>query len=261
MTRSGRIRVGIGGWTYAPWRGDFYPKGWPAKRELEYASRHVSAIEINGTFYRTQRPESYVRWREETPGDFVFTVKAPRYATHRTELSGAADAVARFMDSGVLALGPKLGAILWQLAPTKRFDAEELEAFLALLPHGVRHALDAPHRSYACETVFALARKYHVAVAHTDADGVRAHADVTGGLVYVRLKRGHADIPTGYAPDALDEWAQRARAWSCGDLPADLPALAPRTARHSPRDVYLYVINGAKERAPAAAQALLARLR
>jgi uncharacterized protein YecE (DUF72 family) len=263
MTRPARIRVGIGGWTYAPWRGGpFYPQGLPQKRELEYASRHVSAIEINGTFYRTQTPASFRKWRDETPDEFSFAVKAPRYATHRTVLAEAGPSIERFMASGVLELGDKLGPLLWQFAPTKRYDAEDFEAFLALLPRqpGVRHALDVRHESFMCASFIALARRYGAAAVCTDSDDYPSYADITGDFVYARLMRSNAKVKTGYTPAALDDWARRIAAWSRGQQASGLHVVEARKADGKPRDVYAFVINGAKERAPAAAQALIARL-
>lgn len=262
MTRIGRIRVGIGGWTYAPWRGVFYPAGLPQKRALEYASRRVTAIEINGTFYRTQNPASFAKWRDETPEDFVFTVKAPRYATHRTVLAEAGPSIEHFMASGVLELGDKLGPVLWQFPPTKRYDADDFERFLALLPRrpGLRHALDVRHESFMCDDFIALARRYGAATVYTDSHDYPSYADVTADFMYARLMRCEAALATGYPESALNAWARRLAAWARGQQPADLPAAGTRSADRTPRDVYAFMIDGAKERAPAAAQALLARL-
>jgi uncharacterized protein YecE (DUF72 family) len=262
MTKAGRIRVGIGGWTYAPWRGSFYPAGLPQKRELEYASRQVTAIEINGTFYRTQAPASFAKWRDETPDDFVFTVKAPRYATHRTSLADAGSSIDRFMESGVLELGAKLGPILWQFAPTKRYDADDFERFLALLPRSraLRHALEVRHASFMCADFIALARRYGVATVYTDSDKYPSYADVTADFVYARLMRSTSSVETGYTKDELDAWAGRVSSWARGGQPADLGAVVDGQPAHEPRDVYVFMIDGAKERAPAAAQTLLARL-
>jgi uncharacterized protein YecE (DUF72 family) len=262
MTKAGRIRVGIGGWTYAPWRGSFYPAGLPQKRELEYASRQVTAIEINGTFYRTQAPASFAKWRDETPDDFVFTVKAPRYATHRGVLAEAGPSIERFMASGVLELGPKLGPILWQFAPAKRYDEDDFERFLALLPRSrtLRHALEVRHASFMCADFIALARRYGVATVYTDSEKYPSYADVTADFVYARLMRSTASVETGYTKDDMDAWAGRVSSWARGERPADLGTVVDGQPAHEPRDVYVFMIDGAKERAPAAAQALLARL-
>ena len=261
-----RIRVGVGGWTYEPWRDNFYPAGWPKTRELEYASRQLSAIEINATYHGTQRRTSFAKWRDETPDDFVFSVKASRYATNRRVLAEAGDSIARFVDSGIAELGPKLGPIVWQFATTKHFEADDFEAFLALLPKQVegvalRHVLDVRHASFMCPEYLALARRHGAATVFTDSDDYPSFADPTADFVYARLMRAEAGQPSGYAPPALDAWRERVRQWSRGEEPADLPRVesAQKPAR-GPREVYVYFINGAKERAPAAAQALLERL-
>jgi len=262
----GRIRVGIGGWTYEPWRETFYPLGTPHARELEYASRRVTAIEINGTFYRLQKPSVYAKWHDETPDDFVFSLKAPRFIVQRKELSTAGPGIDRFMASGITELKSKLGPILWQLAPTKRFDPADLEGFLELLPHtaGVlplRHALEVRHESFMSPEFLALARKHGAAVVYVDDPEHPAIGDLTANFVYARLRRCAASIATGYSRPALKSWAARAQRWAQGSLPADLPRIEPKAKTAAgARDVFVYFINGAKERAPAAAQALLALL-
>ncbi|MGE5524522.1 MAG: DUF72 domain-containing protein [Rhodospirillaceae bacterium] len=262
MNPTGRIRVGIGGWTYAPWRDTFYPADLPQKRELEYASRRLTVIEINGTFYRTQTPASFAKWRDETPDDFVFTVKAPRYATHRAILAEAGPAIERFMASGVLDLREKLGPIVWQFAPTKRYQQEDFERFVQLLPrdHRLRHVLEVRHESFLCAEFIEQARRHNVGTVYTDSDRYPSYADVTSDFVYARLMRSDAAQPTGYPENALDEWARRVSAWSRGEQPADLPTIVKHAPPPKRRDVYIFFINGAKERAPAAATALLARL-
>ncbi len=263
------LRVGIGGWTYVPWRQSFYPQGLPHKRELEYASRRVTAIEINGTYYSTQKPASFARWRDETPEDFVFSVKASRFATNRRVLAGAGESIGRFIGSGLAELGPKLGPILWQFAPTKRFDPADFGAFLALLPRELagrrlRHALDVRHASFMTEAFVALARKHKAAIVFTDSDDYPSFAESTADFVYARLMRTQSRLKTGYAPKALDAWAARARVWAEGGEPADLPRVVTPAgkvrAQKTRRDVFMFMISGAKERAPAAAQSLLARL-
>lgn len=261
-----RIHVGVGGWTYEPWRDNFYPKGLAHSRELEYASRKLSAIEINGTYYGTQKPESFAKWRDETPDDFVFSMKATRYATNRRVLAEAGESVERFIASGISELRRKLGPIVWQFMPTKQFDAEDFEAFLSLLPSSVdglplRHVMDVRHESFKSPQYLKLARKHKVATVFTDSDEYPSFADITGDLVYARLMRSSAKLKTGYGPKALDQWVAHVRSWSKGGDPEDLPhagdAPAPRAAS---RDVFVYFINGAKERAPAAAMALIERL-
>jgi uncharacterized protein YecE (DUF72 family) len=262
---AGRICVGVGGWTYAPWRGTFYPKGLAQTRELEYASRQLTSIEINGTFYRTQTAASFAKWRDATPPDFVFALKAPRYATQRTVLAEAGDSIARFFASGVAALGPKLGPVLWQLPTFKRFEPEDLERFLALLPAAVeglplRHVLDVRHESFRTPAFTALLRRYGVAAVTADTDAFPTFSDVSADFVYTRLMRSQASVATGYTQAALDAWAMRAKQWAAGEEPGDLPRIeAPQSPRR-PRDVFVYFISGAKERNPAAATALLARL-
>jgi uncharacterized protein YecE (DUF72 family) len=258
------IRVGVGGWTYAPWRSTFYPEGLAHKRELEYASRKLTSIEINGTFYRTQTAASFAKWRDETPDDFVFSVKAPRYATNRSVLAEAGDSIERFFASGLAELGPKLGPILWQFSAFKRFEPEDFERFLQLLPptlgeRRLRHVLDVRHKSFANPEFVALARKHAAAIVFSDTDEFPSFADVTADFVYARLMRSVASEPTGYAAAALQAWANRAKTWQSGAEPDDLPRIGQPvdSKRAQARDVFVYVISGAKERAPAAACALL----
>jgi len=257
------IRVGIGGWVYAPWRGVFYPPALPQSRELHHASRQLTSIEINGTFYGAQKPASFRRWRDETPEDFVFSLKGPRYATHRRVLAESGPSIERFLASGVFELGPKLGPILWQFPPTTRFDRENFAAFLALLPPrrdgtALRHVIEVGHASFADEAFAALLRDFGVAVALVDSERRPLIAEITADFVYARLRRLTAEVPTGYPPADLDAWAERFREFAAGD-----GAAAPR-GRKSPaaadRDCFVYFINGAKERAPAAATALIERL-
>jgi uncharacterized protein YecE (DUF72 family) len=274
MAKAGRIRVGIGGWTYEPWRKTFYPPDLPHKRELEYASRQVTVIEINGTYYRTQSPESFAKWRDETPEDFLFSVKASRYATNRKVLSEAGESIQRFVESGIVELGGKLGPVLWQFAPTKRYEPEDFEGFLKCLPAKargltLRHALDVRHESFKDPDFIALARRYGAATVFTDSDDYPSIADVTAEFVYARLMRAEPSIETGYPPAQLKHWAARARLWAEGGEPDDLPRVEDtaekaktkaKAAHGTPRDVFILMINGAKERAPAAARALLAEL-
>lgn len=263
---SGSIRVGVGGWTYEPWRNNFYPAGLAQQRELEYASRQFTALEINGTYYGTQKAESFAKWRDETPENFVFSVKATRYATNRRLLAEAGDSINRFVESGLARLGAKLGPILWQFMPTKRFEPEDFEAFLALLPRAVdglalRHVMDVRHATFRVPEYLALARKYRVATVFSDSDEYPSFADVTGDFVYARLQRSQQEIPSGYAAPALDAIADCARLWAAGLEPASAPRVEPPQPAGPPRDVFLFFISGAKERAPAGAQALIARLR
>jgi uncharacterized protein YecE (DUF72 family) len=260
------IRVGIGGWTYEPWRTTFYPEGTVQSRELDYASRHVSSIEINGTFYRLQKPAVFAKWRDATPDGFMFSIKAPRFIVQRKDLASAATAIERFISSGIAELKTKMGPILWQLAPTKKFDAREIDDFLTLLPGTVdklplRHALEVRNVSFMNREFLEIARKHRVAIVYEDDDTHPGAADLTSTFVYARLRRSNASILTGYAPDDLKRWSRRAKTWALGKEPTDLPRIAPKPkAVATPRDVFIYFINGAKERAPAAAQKLLALL-
>jgi uncharacterized protein YecE (DUF72 family) len=259
------IRAGTGGWTYVPWRKNFYPEGLVQRRELEYASRHLTAIEINGTYYGAQKPATYAAWRKETPEGFVFSLKAPRYATERGKLANAGKTIRDFVFGGLAELGDRLGPINWQLPPSRAFDRDDLAAFLESLPRDLdgmpmRHVLEVRHASFACEDYLALAREQRIATVFTDSPKYPSLADVTGDFVYARLMCSASSEPTGYAPEALDAWAQRACEWSDGRDPAHLPRTGPAKPASAPRDVFIYFINGAKERAPAAAMALLDRL-
>lgn len=240
------VRVGIGGWNYEPWRNNFYPAGWPQARELEYASRHLTMTEINSTFYSGQKPATFAKWRDQTPEGFVFSVKASQYATHRRVLAEAGDSVRRFVEGGLNELRDKLGPLVWQFDRRKAFDREDFAAFLELLPRELdgkplRHALDVRHESFACEAFYDLARAHRAAIVFSDGEGLPAIPELTADFFYARLLKSQADIATGYAPAVLDSWAQGAREWS-------------------PREGYVLFINGAKERAPAAAMALIERL-
>jgi uncharacterized protein YecE (DUF72 family) len=262
--KQGRIRIGVGGWTFEPWRGVFYPKGLPHARELEYASQHLTSIEINGTFYRTQKPATFRQWREQTPDAFVFSVKGPRYATHRRDLGAAGDSLKWFFESGVTELGDKLGPILWQLMPTAKFDADNMAAFLELLPAKIdgrrlRHVIEVRHESFATPDFVRLARKHNVAIAAIDSDKHAPINDVTADFVYARLERADKKTPTGYAPTALDEWAERLKTWAAGGAPRDL-ACHGDAVSSAPRDVFAYFISGDKVRNPAAAMAMIERV-
>ncbi|MDO8385955.1 MAG: DUF72 domain-containing protein [Polaromonas sp.] len=259
------IRVGIGGWTYAPWRDNFYPAKLPQSQELAYASRQLGAIEVNGTYYSTFKPATFAKWRDETPDDFVFSLKASRFSTNRRVLAEAGESITRFVDSGISELGAKLGPLVWQFAPTKVFDAEDFGAFLALLPTTVdglplRHVLDVRHPSFMTPDYLELARKHHCATVFTDAPDFPSFADLTSGFVYARLMCSDAKLKSGYAPKALDAWAAAARSWAEGGAPEALPHLEAAKATGAAREVFVFFINGAKEKAPAAAMGLLQRL-
>ena len=261
-----RIRVGIGGWTYEPWRDNFYPAKLPAARELAHASRQVTAIEVNGTYYSTMTAKAFERWFAETPDDFMFSLKANRFATNRRVLAEAGESIERFVGSGLARLGAKLGPVLWQFAPTKKFDAADFEAFLKLLPRDVegrplRHVLDVRNDSFRDPAFLALARRYQAGVVLTDSPDYPQIANLTSDFVYLRLMRTRSERLTGYAPEELDAYAACVQAWAAGGQPAGVPlvegdAEPPRT----PRDVFAFMISGAKERAPKAATELLRRL-
>jgi uncharacterized protein YecE (DUF72 family) len=261
-----RILIGVGGWTFEPWRGAFYPDGLAQKRELDYASRKLTSVEINGTYYGSQKPASFIKWYDETPEDFVFAVKGPRFATNRRNLAEAGESIERFFSSGVMELKEKLGPVNWQFMATKKFDPEDFEAFLGLLPKAVngtslRHAVEVRHDSFATPDFVSLARKHEVAIICAGDSEFPQIADVTAPFVYVRIMGTAETEPDGYPGKALDAWVDRARQWASGQIPDGLRTVAPGKAGKSGRDVFLYVISGAKQRNPAAAMALIERLR
>ena len=260
--RAGTIRTGIGGWVYPPWRETFFPAGLKHADELSYAAARLATIEINATFYRTQSPASFARWASETPDGFVFSVKAARAAAQRKDPQEAAPAIERFLRSGLAELGPKLGPVLWQLPPGRTFEAETMARFLDLLPDvldglPLRHVVEARHDSFASAPALALLAERNVARAIVDSEKSPLLAAVTADFVYLRLQRTLDQEPEGYPPAELDTWAKRLQAFSTGDAPPglEMPTAAPRMQR----DVFGYVISGAKHRAPAAAMALGAR--
>lgn len=265
MTESGTIRAGIGGWTFAPWRGTFYPDGLRQKDELNYASRQLATIEINGTYYGTQKPATFAKWAADVPDGFVFSVKGNRFVTNRRVLAEAADSMQHFLGSGIAELGDHLGPILWQFAPTKKFDPDDFGDFLAMLPSSqdgvaLRHALEVRHESFSTPEFIELAARRGVAIVYAEHHKYPEIADVTAPFVYARLQKGQDDIPTAYAPEDLDLWAQRAGKWAAGLVPDDLPyADTNRPVEQRPRDVYVYFIHEGKVRAPQAAMAMQER--
>jgi uncharacterized protein YecE (DUF72 family) len=264
-TKAGRIRAGMGGWTFEPWEGTFYPEKLPKKKQLEFASRQVPTIEVNGTYYSTFKPTVFAGWAAETPDDFVFSVKAIRYATNRRVLAEAGESVSRFLDSGVTALGEKLGPIVWQFAPTKKFEPDDFAGFLKLLPEEkdglrLRHVLEVRHASFAVPEFVELAAAHGVAICYAHHHDYPEFADVTADFVYARLQKGEDSVPTAYEPKALDKWMERAKLWASGGQPDDLPLADPqRTPAKTPRDVFLYIIHEGKLRAPQGAMALMER--
>ncbi len=260
------VRIGIGGWTFPPWRGTFYPEGLVQKRELEFASRATTAIEINATYHGTQKPASFANWAATAPDGFVFAVKASRYCTNRRVLAEAGESIVKFVGSGITELGDKLGPILWQFMATKQFDPDDFAAFLALLPadHGgvtLRHAVQVRHDSFQVPAFVAMARKAGVTIVHADSAEYPAIADVTGDFVYARLENAAEDVPTGYDDAALDRWADAARIWARGGVPDGLPYVEATPPKRTPRETFVFFINGAKVRAPVGAQALIERLK
>jgi len=251
------LRIGIGGWSYAPWRQTFFPNGLPQRRALEFVSQSFNAVEVNATFYGSQKPETFAKWRAESAEDFVFALKAPRLATHRTQLDTAEESIQRFLHSGIAGLGPKLGPLLWQFAPSKSFEAEDFERFLKLLPKHLarlplRHVVDVRHPSFAVPDFVALCRRYSIAICVTDASDVPQLRDTSSDIVYLRLRNAQARLRQGYPTTALKSWARDAKAWQAGGHPSRAALLCP-VQNETPRETFVFFINGAKERAPAAA--------
>jgi uncharacterized protein YecE (DUF72 family) len=285
-----QIRIGISGWMYPAWRGRFYPKGLVQRRELEYVGQRMRTVEINGSFYSLQRPTSYQAWRDRTPPDFVFAVKGGRFITHMKKLADVETPLANFFASGVLALGPKLGPVLWQLPPVLRFDPDRLAAFFDQLPRTttqaarlaaghdhrldgrawvateadrpIRHAVEVRHASYCDESFVRLLRQHDVALVVADTAGLWPDLeDVTSDFVYVRLHGAEELYVSGYTDTALDDWAARIRRWHAGDSPTGAHTVAPAMPpKPGGRDVYVYFDNDAKVHAPFDALALAERL-
>ncbi len=246
--KTGKIRIGIGGWTFEPWRGTFYPEKLTQAKELSYAASKLTSIEINGTYYGSQKPESFRKWASEVPDDFVFSLKGPRFATNRKVLAEAGDSVKRFYDSGVLELGDKLGPVLWQFMPTKKFDEADFGAFLELLPReldgrALRHVVEVRHDSFCTPAFVALLREHKIPVVFSEHATYPAIADVTSDFVYLRLQKGEDSIPTAYAPKALDAWAKRFQDFAGGGEPDDLPKVSDGKLKKQPRDVFAYTIH------------------
>ena len=260
------IRVGVGGWTFEPWRGVFYPPGLKHADELAYAASHLTAIEINGTYYSSFKPDSWAKWRAATPDGFRFAVKASRFCTNRRVLGEMGESMGKFLNQGLSELGDRLGPILWQFMATKKFDPDDFEAFLKLLPKSqdglpLAHVVEPRHSSFMTPEFIALSRKYGVTVCLADHFEYPLIPDVSGDIVYARLQTGSDDVATAYPPEKLDLWADRFKTYSAGGAPHDLPAVdAAHPAPKTPRDVYAFVIHEGKGRAPAAAMALIERV-
>jgi uncharacterized protein YecE (DUF72 family) len=245
----GKIRVGIGGWTFEPWRGIFYPDKLPHSKELEYASRQLGAIEINSTFYGRQKPKSWEAWEKAVPDGFQFSIKGARYCVSRSRLAEGADGLSKFFEQGFTALGPKLGPILWQFLPRRKLDAEDIARFIDLLPRkldglDLRHAIEPRDDSFKDDKFFRLCRDRNIAVVFEDSDEYPLIDEETADFTYARLQRMSEEVPTGYDEQSLKAFASKARKWRKAGL-----------------DSYIFMINGAKIRAPAAALALQERLR
>ncbi len=259
------IRIGIGGWTFEPWRGTFYPEGLSQKKELEFASRQLSAIEINGTYYSTFKPQTFEGWAKTVPDGFVFTVKGSRFCTNRKVLAEAGESVQRFVGQGLTALGDRLGPIFWQFMATKKFDAPDFEAFLDLLPRAqdgvpLRHAIQVRHESFAVPAFIDMCRKAGVAIVYADSPQYPAIADVTGDFVYARLEAGEDDNPLCYPEADFPRWSAAAKSWANGGRPEGLPYVEDKSPPATPRETFIFFIHGGKVRAPAAAQELMRRL-
>ena len=263
---SGNIYIGVGGWTFAPWRGVFYPEKLTLAKELEYAASKLTSIEINGTYYGSQKPETFRKWAREVPDGFVFSVKGPRFATNRRVLAEAGDSIKYFYNTGVLELGDRLGPVLWQFAPTKQFDEADFGKFLELLPRKLegrelRHVVEVRHASFCTPEFIALLRKFETPVVFAEHGFYPAISDVVGDFVYARLQKGNDEIATCYPPKALDAWAKRLQLWADGGEPDDLPRVDATSARKTPRDVFAYVIHEGKVRAPSGAMELIERVK
>jgi len=264
--KHGKIYAGIGGWTFEPWRGVFYPKGLAHAKELSYAASKLTSIEVNGTFYGTQKPAVFRKWASEVPEGFVFALKGVRYVTNRRVLAEAGDSLKRFLDSGITELGAHLGPLLWQFQPTKKFDETDFGKFLELLPDKfggkkLRHVVEVRHDSFCTPAFIKLLRKFNVAVVYSEHATYPAIADMTSDFVYARLQKGKDKIKTGYPPKEIAAWAKRAELWASGKEPSDLRRVEKAKAKAGPRDVFLYFIHEGKVRAPAAAMTLIEALK
>ncbi len=262
MSKSGTIRAGIGGWTFEPWEGTFYPEKLTKKRQLEYASSKLKAIEVNGTYYGSQKPATFAKWASEVPDNFIFSLKASRFVTNRKVLAEAEESMTKFLTQGLTELGDHLGPILWQFAPTKKFEPDDFAAFLALLPEkqdglNLQHVVEVRNDSFQVPEFIELLAKHNVAVVCADHHDYPMLPDVTADFVYCRLQKGEDDIETCYPEKDVKAWSERLKAYAAGGAPDDLPMIAPhRKAEKTPRDVFAFFITGGKVNAPNGAQLL-----
>jgi uncharacterized protein YecE (DUF72 family) len=261
---AGAIRVGVGGWDYDPWRETFYPPGLAKAKQLEHAGSKLTAIEINATYYKLQKPELFAKWARMVPDGFKFAIKGSRYCSNRKVLGDGGEGIERFCSQGFTELGDRLGPILWQFMATKRFDSNDFGAFLKLLPKSqdgvpLDHAVEARHESFRSAEFVNMAREAGVAIVYGDSDDFPCVADLSGNIVYARLMCARAEVETGYELPQIDRWAEVARSWARGESPPGLPYNADPPPVQ-PRDTYVFFISGAKERNPAAAQAMMERL-
>ncbi|MGE7370995.1 DUF72 domain-containing protein [Neorhizobium sp. NPDC001467] len=262
MGKNGTIRTGIGGWTFDAWEGTFYPEKLAKKRQLEYASSKLSVIEVNGTYYGSQKPETFAKWASEVPDGFIFSLKASRFTTNRKVLAEAGESIDKFLGQGLVELGDHLGPLLWQFAPTKKFEPQDFEAFLKLLPDTLeglplRHVVEVRHESFKVPEFVALLETYNVAPVCADHFDYPMIADVTADFVYARLQKGSDDIPTCYDDSDMKKWADRLKTWAAGAVPADLPLVDDgRKVKKQPRDVFAFFIHEGKVNAPQGAMAM-----
>lgn len=262
MTKAGTIRTGIGGWTFDPWEGSFYPEKLPKKKQLEFASRELTAIEVNGTYYSSQKPATFAKWASEVPNGFIFSLKASRFCTNRKVLAEAGESIGKFLGQGITELGPHLGPILWQFMATKKFEPDDFEAFLALLPKqqdgiALRHVVEPRHPSFCVPEFVDMLNKHGVAAVCADHEDYPMVADVTADFVYARLQRGTDDVKTCYPLAEIESWAGRLKTYAAGGMPDDLAVIHPQPApSKAPRDVYAFFISGGKVNAPNGARLL-----
>jgi uncharacterized protein YecE (DUF72 family) len=266
MAETGKIRVGIGGWNFEPWEGSFYPSDLAKKRQLEFAGKELRAIEVNGTYYSSQKPATFAKWAADVPDGFIFSLKASRYVTNRKVLAEAGESMERFLTQGLTELGDRLGPILWQFAPTKKFEPDDFEGFLELLPEKqdglkLRHVVEVRHPSFQVPDFVELLDKYKAAVVLAEHEDYPMIADVTAEFVYARLQKGSDDVKTCYPPAGLDLWADRLKTFAAGGEPDGLEKSAPdRKAKKAPRDVFAFFISSGKVNAPNGARELQKRV-